>query len=200
MSFVASATSFNSNAVTFPSSVLADDLLIYFDVAQVSSGTPTDVVPTGFTGINTVALANAFRARASLKRAAGTEASASITGMAVGDVVSVKGALVFRPNGTLATGYTASGAQQQATTGDPTAQVISINAAAVPLIAFAAAIWDDFTLTSFSWTPGSPSSLSLSVAARVRYLIVNSAPANQTVDETDTENYTGLMSWYITAS
>jgi hypothetical protein len=120
--------------------------------------------------------------------------------MAVGANGSDKGVLVFRPNGFLTTGYTALGAQQQATAGDPTAQVISISAASVPLIAFCGVVMEDFSTRSFSWTPGSPTQFAITPFSEMRYLPVAASPANQTVNEADTGIYTGLMSWYITAT
>lgn len=181
LSFVTSAVS-ASGTINWPS-VQAGDLAVMSDTAHSGgSGIPSDVIPAGFTGIDTIA-DNAQRWRGSYKKCTGTE-SGAITGMN-GAILNSKVLMIFRSTGTITT-ITPSVFDMQNTTGSPAQRTIAASAGVAPLIVFGLAF---STASNPSWTTQTPSwAATITGAARsnVGYRIYNANPVtNQIIDMGD---------------
>lgn len=182
ISFFNSATA-TGNSVTLPASLQDDtDLGVYFDWC-VHTAIPTDVVPSGWTGITTEGLVSA-RLRVSYKLLTAAEASSSVAGMTQGDVLKAKVVLVFRGSSALTT-ITPSTWNKQTTGSNPTLQTVSAAGQPGPLIVLGmagATITASFSTESPAFTATvAPSGTDLIVG----YKIYNSSPQNHSIDTGD---------------
>ncbi len=125
----ADATS-TASTITCPT-VERGDLLVLADSPTNSSGTPTTVVPTGFTSIENISLSTR-RQIVSYKIADGSESGSSITGMN-GTSANRKVLVVYRPNRPATTAYVFTVAGQ-ATTANPFAVMLDNAAQAYPQV------------------------------------------------------------------
>jgi hypothetical protein len=201
LSFVASANS-ASNTITIPASAQAGDVAILFDFAVRGQATePTDVVPTGWTGIIThtfsVAGPTSGRARISYKILAGGDPGASVTGM--NSDVEDKVMLVFRGSQAISA-VNAAGWDLVTGTGNPSSQTVAASGGAAPLVVFGMADVNNGTAAFSTASPAFDATVANSDADMLAgYKIYNSAPADHTIDH----NHTGsnaLGSGYLELS
>jgi hypothetical protein len=194
--FLASATS-SAATITIPASAAAGDLAVLFDGAQNSSGTPTTVVPSGFTSIGNVNGGTAsflLRAICSYRVLGAAEGGTSITGMD-GTLSDNKIMLVFRP-GSGSFSITASTPNGEATAGDPATQTVLAAAGTPPLIVFgyyrcSAALSGD------SFSPTADSAVTNGAGATARYKYYETAPSDVTIDLADGGVSNALQSFYL---
>lgn len=192
-----SNNSVDNSAVSLPASTQAGDLAVMIDVARDSSAVlPTDVVPSGFTGIDELNIlgTTGTRMRTSFKILAGGESS--ITGM--DSIADDKVILVFRGGLSIGTA-TAGSLGKEATNNNPIAQVVAGSGQTTPLVIVGAsynfAAGGAFTGVSpaFDATVGSGSGNRLVTG----YKIYNSSPADVSVDMADLGFANLLMSFRI---
>jgi hypothetical protein len=196
LSFVASATS-TSNTITIPASSQAGDVAILFDDAFGGS-TPSDVVPTGWTGIITEIRSGAARVRISYKILQSGDPGASISGL--NSDVEDKVMLVFRlSTGPITTVSAEDWAVQLVATGTPSDQTVNASTdGTAPLVVFGMALATGstaaFTSPAFDATVAN-SDLDLLVG----YKIYNSAPQDHLVASGNSTNG-GLASGFLELS
>lgn len=197
LSQVASATS-TSSSVTGPSTILAGDLLVLWDIAINSvSSAPATAVPSGFTAaINfTQAL---IRAIVSYKIATGVEASATLSGMSGtnGTYAQGKCLYVFRGNAPV-TAVAVNDANSENTVGDPTAQVINASGGAAPLIVLGAYNGFNGAVDPRSFSTTKDGEINSDTKNYLAYKIYNSSPSDTTIDMDDEGNSNTLISCYL---
>ncbi len=199
LSQVASATS-ALETITVPAGVIAGDLLVLLDRAEDDATTvPTTVVPTGFTSIINTAHAQYTRSIMSYKIAVGTEASSSITGMN-GTAYESKAMYVFRGNNPI-TSVTAASAAGQFTESNPTAQVVTASAGAVPLVVLAGySVFAANAVDPRTFSTTKDGEISNGTDLYLAYKIYNSSPADTTVDMDDEGFENCLQSCYLQVS
>lgn len=194
ISFVGSTTS-TAATITGSASVVAGDLLILWDVAINSSGTPTSAIPTDFNTIVDFDGGGLTKAIASYKIADGSEASASLTGMD-GTSSDRKILGVWRGDVDF-TSVTVRSLNSQMTTGNPTGQSCTAASGTPPLLLIGA-YYSSGAITTRSITPGAfTAEISNGTGFYLNYLIYDSAPASQTIDMADFGN-NALTSFYLT--
>lgn len=186
-SFIASASSSNSDRLTAMGSIQAGDLLLYIDLAAEALSIPIDVVPTEFTGVytNTATLgggSTGYRVRISRKIAAGSE-SGNIIGM-VGGWSAAKVLLQFRGNRVFAS-VSFSTPTWEATDVNPAQQTIAMSGQNTPIIGlgifnggFGIAV-DPRTMSA------SDGEINPDTSFYVKYKIYNASPADVTFDMDD---------------
>lgn len=208
LSFQASATSTGST-ITGPSSIQAGDLLVLSDIRIGPGSPPTAVVPSGFTStqssVSGGAFFSQFRHILSYKIADGSEASASLTGMA-GDGGS-KILFVFRPDNPITTVTPASGGAQ-ATTGNPTSQTVAASGGTPPLViigAYATVHGDTVTIDPRTFTPAKTDEVRRNAVFGtidhwLAYRVYDSSPADTSIDMDDEGDENSLLSRYFSVS
>lgn len=129
-------------SITTPASVEEGDFILHVDFIQRALAAPPKVVPTGYTEIVDTAGSSGstfYRIVVSAKIATDSDASVAVSGMGgtVNETNSRKTIAVFRPNKP-PTSFSAnpSPANEQATAGDPTEQLLEVSGGAKPAIAF----------------------------------------------------------------
>ena len=198
LSFVDSATSLNSDAITVPGTAAVGDIAILFDVAvNLSTTTPTNVVPSGWSSLTTYAHNSSafFRNTISYKKLASGEPGSSVTGM--NDDNEAKVMLIFRANESTLTAFdidTDDGITAL------TAQTITSSGGTVPLIALGMKTsygGSVATLTGFDGavTPGN-SNIELTAG----YSTQTETAANVTASTVDDGNQQSLVSMYVQLS
>lgn len=193
VSFVTSGTSTAAN-VTGPAGIQAGDILVLYDAAGNTSGTPSTVIPSGFTEL-AGASAGTRNRRVSYKLATGAEASASITGMN-GTSANHKAILVFRGDAT-ATSVSPGGVVQPAITdGNPADETITAGGGAAPLIVVGA-YGSTGAVSPIIFTPTEDGTVSVTTAILIRYKIYNASPADVTIGMNDEGNGNGLLGGYL---
>lgn len=211
LTFVASAT-VNAENITLPSSIEAGDIIVLFDKPMGGTVTPTLVIPTGFTSISdttdSVAPSTAGyygRITVSYKKANGSEAGSSITGM-LGDSTNParKMALVFRPNFTIAT-LTPASVHAEISHGNPSSQTVTSGSGAAPLIVFGFYGQSIDAISPRTFSPAEDAEISVPASTNVtfvKYKIYNGAdtPANHSVDMDDEGDLNLLQSFYLQAA
>lgn len=195
MAFVTSADS-DAQTITCPS-VQAGDVGVLIDGATNGSGTPSNVLPSGFTQIQTSNIDFA-RTTMSYKVFAGSEGGSSLTGMN-GVASNAKILLVFRPTGVVSS-VGVSTFLQETTNSNPASQSIAASGQSAPLIRLAAAAVGSnstpppFTAGTFDATVTKAGGFS---AIRIGYTVQNSSPTDDTVDVGDNGNGNCLMSGWM---
>lgn len=200
LSSVAFQTSADSSGqtITCPT-VLPGDIGVLFDTATDStSSIPANVVPSGFTQLQTSAFSAFYRTTLSYKVFNGSESGSAITGMN-GNHSNAKILIVFRPNAPIASVGTST-FLQETTTGNPSPQLIAAAGQGSPLIRLATCVngagtsSPNFTSGTFDSTitkAGSDSSI------RAGYAIQNVSPSNDTVDSGDSGAGNCLISGWM---
>jgi hypothetical protein len=188
--------------ITGPAGILAGDLLVLVDIAA-TAGIPTAVVPSGFNTIANTTDGIATRQILSYKVADGSEASASLTGMAVGSGTA-KVLVVFRGNVPIATAV-AQDAAGEVTTGNPSAQVANASSGVAPLVVVAG-YGSSGTIDPRSFSPskdGEVENQGGAIKAVLAWKVYNASPADVTIDmddESGTSVGNGLQSCYLACS
>ena len=181
LTFIDSAIA-NVSTITIPATAAGGDVAILFDNVA-DTGTPTDVVPTGWTGIVTATL-GAIRLRVSYKILVSGDGGDSIAAMD-GDLANDKVMFVFRGNVAI-TGVTPSIWLSEVTGGNPSLQTVSASGHAVPLLVLAMAA---VTTGTGAFSTASPAFnatvLDLGSNIIAGYKIYNSSPANHSIDMND---------------
>lgn len=181
-------TSANSSAQTITCPTVDQyDVGVLFDTATDSTATlPSNVVPSGFTQLQTSAFSSFYRTTLSYKVFDGTEDGATITGMN-GNHSNAKILLVFRPNRAIVSVGTSTFLQETSSSA-PSSQLIAASGQTAPLIRLAACVDGagpsnpNFTGGTFDATiakAGSDSSI------RAGYAVQNTSPSNTTVSMAD---------------
>ena len=195
--FVASASS-TSSTIVIPASAEVGDVAALFDFARASSGTPTDVIPTDWTGLvtDTDVAAGAGRLRCSYKVLVGGDPGATVTGM--NSDAEDKVMLVFRPSFVIVS-VTPSTWLAFVEASNPPSQNVSASGQVTPLIVLGCSVADvstaafnASTLPAFDGTAANSNSDMLA-----GYKIYNSGPANHVVDTDGGPNKNGLASGYL---
>jgi hypothetical protein len=130
---LASVTS-TTSTITVPATVKKGDYLVLSDFATTSSGSPTSVIPSGFSEVKTTGPAGNRKVITSRKIAVGTEASTILTGMN-GNRTNSKILLVFR-GGKPPVSDNLSTPLDQETQGNPTPQTVAASGGTPPLLIF----------------------------------------------------------------
>jgi hypothetical protein len=204
--FFASATDSGASTDTLalPAGIRAGDVIVLMarDKRSSNSTPPSEVVPTGYTLINSFSDngSDAQRVIFSYRVADGTETV--IPTYTNNKTNTRRIVLVFRPNAVVTT-VTPAGFQSQMTAGDPTAQVIGSGSGSSPLVVFG--FYLNNTGGYEAGNEVNPRTASPAFDAEVshtnwlwfNYKIYNSAPANVTIDMDDEGSLNGLASFYI---
>jgi hypothetical protein len=198
---IASATS-TATTITGPAGIEAGDLLVLVDRAENISGVPTLVTPTGFTSINNLSDGAFNRVNLSFKIADGSEASASITGMAGTDYVT-KAMYVFRGDVAIAAASPQSVAGEQ-TAGNPAAQNVAAASGTPPLVVIATYSAYADPVDPRTMSPAKDGEVSVSVDTQavtwLAYKIYDASPADVSVDMDDEGTLNALQSCRIDLS
>lgn len=199
MAFQASANA-DGQTITCPA-VQAGDLIVLADQAVNNpASTPTNVVPAGFSSLQTSA--GAFtRVTLSMKIAAGDESGIAISGM-LGTFDTPKVLLVFRPTGVISS-IAASTFLEQTTDGNPTAQAIAAAGHAAPLIRLAVAALGSTSATAPAFSAGTfdatvaRNGVSFAGGLRAGYAVQNTSPTDDTPDIGDNGSGNCLMTGWL---
>jgi len=181
-------TSADSSAQTLTCPTVEQyDVGVLFDAATDSTVTiPSNVIPSGFTQLQTSAFAAYYRTTLSYKVFDGTEDGASLTGMN-GNLSNAKVLLVFRPNRPII-GVGTSTFLQETSSGAPASQLIAASGQTPPLIRLAVCVngaapsSPNFTGGTFDATVAKVGSDS---ALRAGYAVQNTTPSDTTVSMGD---------------
>jgi hypothetical protein len=196
LSFVASAES-AAATITIPSSAAVGDLAVLFDYAT-GNPTPTDVVPTNWTGVATANSTNLNRLRVSYKIIAGGEPGSSVTGM--DSTAEDKVMLVFRGDVPINT-VTASTWNAECTAGNPADQSVTALSQDTPLIVLGMAAINAGTAAFDVQTPAFTTTVANSEADILAgYRIYNASPVSHTIGKADQGADNGLASGYLICS
>lgn len=187
----------NASTITVPASAQKSDVAILFDTA-FGIGTPTDVVPTDWTGVMT-ATGSTSRIRVSRKILVAADAGATVTGM--NDSSEDKVMLVFRvgfmPVRSVAVG-TWNG---EVTDGNPSQQTVTtVPGVSVPLIVFGAASSAGSTAFSVASPAFDGTVITADDDLLVGYKIYNGNLANHSIDMVDLGSSNILASGYMSFS
>jgi hypothetical protein len=188
----------SATTITIPATAQAGDVAILFDVAinpTLNATPPTDVVPTGWTGIITES-GSITRARISRKILAAGEPGSSITGMN-GLSSDDKVMLVFR-NTSAITAVSAEDWAVEITTGNPASQTVNASGQTAPLIVFGMAFISGGTGAFSTQSPSFDATITgADEDILLGYKIYESSPANHTVDMNDLGNINVLASGFL---
>lgn len=194
--YVTHTSSVDSADVTAPATVNAGDLLVLVDEASNQTGPVTDVIPTNFTGVGTVA--NPFsRGRISYKIADGSEDSATITGMTALQIRKIL--IQYRDDLVPIVSLTVAGFVSTIVDTNPAAQTIAASAGTPPVIG----ITSFYTLSgavsprTTSITPDHEMQAGTSTRHYVHDYIQETSPANYTFDMDDESFDNTLMGCYF---
>lgn len=197
-----SATSATSS-ITCPAGVQSGDIIVVLQFFNDNSVLPSATAPSGFTQIATLNNAVSRRALLSYKKATGSEASTSLTGM-TGTGSTQYLLYYFRPNTPSTTLTVQSNNSQYLNSGDPTAQTVAASGHTPPLIVIGGWIAGSlvttrtFTVAGSDAKDGEINELT-DRACYLAYKLYSSSPADVTVDMADfTANY--LFSCDITVA
>lgn len=198
LTFVASATS-SGSTITVPGTALAGDIAILID-GTTGFKTPTNVVPSGWTGIGSlysVTGKNGAAIRVSRKILVSGDIGANVTGMH--EVSEAKTMIVLRPNATINT-VTLGTINNEGTAGNPSSQTVSASGQPTPLVVIGAACTESGTAAFSTASPAFDAELAPSVDSKVGYKIYNSSPADHSIDMADLGNGQVLVSFYLRVS
>ena len=194
---VAEATS-SINTIVVPSSVGVGQLIVLFERAVNTSGTPTTVTPSGFTSANIASLTT-NKIQLSYKLSDGSEAGATLTGMN-GTNTNRKILLVFGyANCKRFNSVTLNQATGQITDGTPTNQVKTFEGAVNPSIVILGARGDGGKVAQMSpledgeLTEGGATTL-------MKYKIYQGDPQTTTISLGDGGAFNSLQSCYFTVT
>lgn len=183
VSYVDVATS-TASTIVVPNTIQAGDIAILIQVAT-STGTPTDVNPTGFTALstNTGAIFGSFytnRTSTNYKILDGTEGGATLTGIN-GNTTNSKYLYIFRPN--IPAASVSVTRTYQATDNDPTQQSI-IASGEYPMI-FIAFYGSNAAISTRTFSPSEDAEVQISTGSYSKYKIYNSSASDTTIDMPD---------------
>lgn len=191
ISLLASVTALTETIVA-PSSILPGDILVLNDRALNAAGLPTFVIPSDFSFFAGANDGTLLQHAMSVKRANGSEAGATLTGM-VGTSTTDKVLLVFRPGSPASAINFVLGGDSNATIsdGDPGARTILAAAQLAPLLVLAG-YGSSGTVDPRTFTVGGIAAKDGEVNSSVRlysaWKIYNSSPADVVIDMADEGN------------
>lgn len=207
LSFVTSATVNASSAqpdtITAPAGILAGDLLVLVDIADIGSGTVTLVTPTGWSSAQSVGFGGGLAASAiSYKIADGTESGTTITGINVASNTHNMMLAVFRGNVpiNIVSVHSAAG---QVTAGTPTNQVCTAGSGVAPLIVLS--VYHSYTtggaaITARGFSTTADGEITPNTKNYLDYKIYNASPADTTISMADFSSDNILQSCYLQCS
>ena len=181
-------TSANSSAqtITCPTVEQYDVGVLFDNATDATATTPANVIPSGFTQLQTSIFSAFYRTTLSYKVFDGTEDGAALTGMN-GAHSNAKILLVFRPNRAIVSVGTST-FLQETSSGAPSSQLIAASGQMAPLLRLAVCVngastsVPSFTSGTFDATvskAGADNSL------RAGYAIQNTTPSDNTVSMGD---------------
>ncbi|MGE8942706.1 hypothetical protein ACO2I3_12395 [Leptospira interrogans] len=165
ITFKASSTSTGS-IITVPGTRAAGDIIVIFQYAQQSSGTPTSVTPSGFTQAYEAATDFNRRIEYSYKISDGTEGT--VTGMN-GNSANKKICLVFSTTGT---SISHDSFTSDFTTSNPAAQVMAAHDQAFPSISLGG-YWASGAVSPRTFTPAKDSEVNTDTNFYLAYRVFN---------------------------
>lgn len=192
VAFVASATALASS-INLPGAAQAGHFALLFDRAQNAAGTPTQVVPSGWTLLQMGTDGGVGRQVVSYKQLSSADISAGVVNGMTGDASMGKALLIFdQPESAVVSN------PFQVINGAPTNQSLTIAAVTPPIVCFSMHACNDSGNIGTDAMTGGAASTQVSVAnwMKVRYKIFNSAPVNQTVSMGDSGSGNAMMSGY----
>jgi hypothetical protein len=199
VTFVNSASSTGST-ITIPADAAAGDIAVLYDLAQMSSGLPTLVTPSGWTNrVNSTI--NTTRSAVATKVLVGGDPGLSITGMD-GNSSDKKMIVVFRPDVPIVT-VTASTFSSEVTNGDAALQTVSASGVSPPVIVLGGNGLANLGSASIPFSTASPAFDATVVAASnltIGYKLYSSAPADHSIDIDDEGFNNSLWSGYLALS
>lgn len=203
ITFKASATSSASKTCSIPSSVVAGDIIVFFDFNKHDGTVVGNAVPSGFTQLISSGVAywnddnHSARTTISYKLANGSEGGLSVTSNndAGTDANTRKAVLVFGAN---ATTLASGGTGQSATNGTPSNITVAAGSQTAPLL-IVAGYRSQGSVTSRGMSPDKTGEVAAGSGgiAYAAYRIVNSSPANVTLSMGDYGNGNILCGGFI---
>lgn len=193
---VRSTATSSGTTIVAPSDIQPGDVLVLQDFSFNSTATvPTSVTPTNFDTPHVDHTVGSYsRHMVSTKLANGSEAGATITGMA-GTFGVWKHLVVLKGNAP-ATSKTVSTPNAQVTTGNPTAQNVAASGGVAPLVVFGFYACDN-NVNPRTMSPAKDAELNFDTEAFVAWKIQNSSPVDVSVDMDDEGGANYLASLYI---
>lgn len=186
-----------AQTISMPAGIKSGDVAVLFDNVA-NGGTPTTVVPTGFTSaINTTDSA-VVRGIISYKVLNGSETT--ITGM-TGDSLILKILMVFRGDSPVVQASSAS-ANGQTTNVAPSNQSVTAGSGLPPLLVLAGYYTNPVAGFSIGFSPSQDGIVNGSDSTRQRayYKIYNIAPADTTISMNDAGQQNMMQSFYLQCS
>lgn len=194
VSFRASAVS-STASITIPAGAAVGDWAILVDFAVKTAGTPSAVVPAGWTHNTSLGGTSATSRVAVLwKILAAGEPGASITGMD-GNASDQKVMLVFSANAAISTGTFAS-MTTETTNGNAADQTVTAGSGHAPLIVLGLAACNDAIGVFDVETPAFTAKVTQGNLV-VGYIIYNASQANHSVGMADLGTGNALSSCYV---
>lgn len=194
IAFVTSGTSTNKN-VPIPASATAGDLAVVFDSAYSGGFSVGSVTPAGWSTADDQTDGSIARIKVNYKVLVAGDLG---TSPAFSDATDRKIILIFRPTGVI-TSVINSTWNHEFTSGNPSAQTVTVSGLATPLIVLAVggqvagsapAFTDSPSMTEVTCT-GSLWSI------RAGYIVYNSAPSDQSIDTADGGTMNALLSGFL---
>ncbi len=172
------------------------------DAAVNESGIPSTAVPSGFTIFSNcnVSLTDT-RAILSFKKATGSEAGATLTGM-TNNGGGVRTLVVFQTNVPTTTLTQGGGISSGMTNSNPAAQIITSGSGTAPLVVVAM-YYASGVISTRSFTPTADAEVTGPTPGNkpyIKYKIYNSSPADVTIDMDDSGFGNVVQGGYLQAT
>jgi hypothetical protein len=191
----ASATS-TATTITAPADIQAGDVLLLLDKASdIDGGSPTAVVPTGFTNISTLNDTSVQTQICSYKIADGSEASSTITGMVGGNNVR-KAMIVIRPDAP-ATAVNVGSLGAEISNANPAAKSVTASAGSPALIVIGAYGNAFAAISPRTFSTTADAEITPATNLYLAYKIYNSSPADTSIDMDDEGTSNALQGFYL---
>lgn len=195
-SIVQVASASNSANVVCPS-VNAGDLIVHLDYSLNNIGSPTTVIPTGFTQITNNVAGSVARQIASYKIAAGSEGGTTLTGMS-GNIATRRIVVTFRRS-PVAIAATVSTPNGEGTSGNPALQNVAASGGVAPLIVFGC-YGSDGSVDPRTFSPAKDNEVAQATNLYLAWRVDNGAGQDTSIDMDDEGNANILQSFYIALS
>lgn len=187
-----------ASTIAVPASVAAGDLMVLVDKAY-NGGifAPFTVLATDFTSISNLTTTGSvfIRQILSYKLAVGTEGGTTLTGMN-GGVGNAKALYVFRRTAA-ASSLNLSTANEQLTSGDPSAQNVAASGGTPPLVVIGAYGARTETIDPRTFSTTKDGEINPNTTLYLAYKIYNESPSDTSIDMDDEGSVNILQSLYI---
>ena len=189
-----SSATATGTTIVAPSDIQAGDLLVLSDLAfNSTSAVPTAVTPSGFTNRASQTIGSFSRHMVHTKKADGSEAGATITGMA-GTAFCRKQLTVHKGNIPAAT-ITISTVNAVVQSTNPTAQNVAASGGTPPLVVIGAYACDA-SVNPRTMSPAKDGEITAGNEAYQAWKIQNTSPVDVSVDMDDEGGVNYLVSFY----